>query len=104
MTYRRGHEGFDWIAGTRGGARRCRRRARAARYRFLLRRRGTGKARVFLLYTPNGFERVFSEHRTADYIPGLPGPTAARHDLAVLGRAFDGAGLVITGPHPRDAA
>ena len=63
---------------------------------------GTGEARAFLMYTPNGFERVFSEHRTADYVPGVPGPRAARHDLAVLGRAFEDAGLIITGPHPRD--
>jgi quercetin dioxygenase-like cupin family protein len=62
----------------------------------------TGQARAFLMYTPNGFERVFSEHRTADYVPGVPGPEAARHDLAVLGRAFEDAGLIITGPHPRD--
>jgi quercetin dioxygenase-like cupin family protein len=63
---------------------------------------GTGRARAFLMYTPNGFERVFSEHRTAEYVPGVPGPRAARHDLAVLGRAFEDAGLIITGPHPRD--
>ena len=63
---------------------------------------GNGEARAFLMYTPNGFERVFSEHRTADYVPGVPGPVAARHDLAVLGRAFEDAGLIITGPHPRD--
>ena len=43
-----------------------------------------------------------SQHRTADYVPGVPGPEAARHDLAVLGRAFEDAGLIITGPHPRD--
>ena len=63
---------------------------------------GTGRARAFLMYTPNGFERVFSEHRTADYVPGVPGPEAARHDLTILGQAFENAGLIITGPHPRD--
>lgn len=63
---------------------------------------GTGHARAFLMYTPNGFERVFSDHRTADYVPGVPGPVAARHDLTVLGQAFEDAGLIITGPHPRD--
>jgi quercetin dioxygenase-like cupin family protein len=63
---------------------------------------GTGQARAFLMYTPNGFERVFSEHRTADYLPGVPGPEAARHDLTILGPAFEKAGLIITGPHPRD--
>lgn len=63
---------------------------------------GTGQARVFLMYTPNGFERVFWDHRTADYVPGVPGPEAARHDLNLLGKAFDDAGLIITGPHPRD--
>jgi quercetin dioxygenase-like cupin family protein len=65
---------------------------------------GAGKARVFLMFTPNGFERVFSEHRSADYVPGVPGPAAARHDLAVLGQAFEDAGLIVTGPHPRDLA
>jgi quercetin dioxygenase-like cupin family protein len=64
---------------------------------------GTGKAHAFLMYTPSGFERVFWEHRTADYVRGVPGPNAARHDLAVLGQAFKDAGLIITGPHPRDA-
>jgi quercetin dioxygenase-like cupin family protein len=63
---------------------------------------GAGQARAFLKYTPNGFERVFSDHRTADYVPDVPGPQAARHDLAVLGQAFEDAGLIITGPHPRD--
>jgi quercetin dioxygenase-like cupin family protein len=63
---------------------------------------GTGEARAFLMYTPNGFERVFSDHRTADYVPGVPGPEAARHDLTILGQAFEDAGLIITGPHPRD--
>ena len=63
---------------------------------------GTGMARALIMYTPSGFERVFWEHRTADYLPGVPGPAAARHDLAVLGQAFEDAGLIITGPHPRD--
>ena len=63
---------------------------------------GTGEARAFLMYAPNGFERVFSDHRTADYVPGVPGPEAARHDLTILGQAFENAGLIITGPHPRD--
>lgn len=63
---------------------------------------GTGEARAFLMYAPNGFERVFSDHRTADYVPGVPGPEAARHDLTTLGQAFEDAGLIITGPHPRD--
>ena len=54
------------------------------------------------MYAPNGFERVFSDHRTADYVPGVPGPEAARHDLTMLGQAFESAGLIITGPHPRD--
>jgi quercetin dioxygenase-like cupin family protein len=63
---------------------------------------GTGEARAFLMYAPNGFERVFSDHRTADYVPGVPGPKAARHDLTILGKAFEDAGLIITGPHPRD--
>ena len=63
---------------------------------------GTGSAHALIMYTPSGFERVFWEHRTADYIPGVPGPTAARHDLAVLGQAFEDAGLIITGRHPRD--
>ena len=63
---------------------------------------GTGSARALIMYTPSGFERVFWEHRTADYVPGVPGPTAARHDLVVLGQAFKDAGLIITGPHPRD--
>ena len=57
---------------------------------------------ILFLYTPNGFERVFWDQRTADYEPGVTGPPAARHDLARLGKAFEDAGLIITGPHPRD--
>jgi quercetin dioxygenase-like cupin family protein len=63
---------------------------------------GTGEARAFLMYAPNGFERVFSDRRTADYVPGVPGTQAARHDLTIVGQAFEDAGLIITGPHPRD--
>ena len=54
------------------------------------------------MHPPNGFERVFSDHRRADYVPGVPGPEAARHDLTILEQAFEDAGLIITGPHPRD--
>jgi len=63
---------------------------------------GDGLARALLMYTPSGFERVFWDQRAADYVPGSSGPPAARHDLAVLGDAFEKAGLTITGPHPRD--
>jgi quercetin dioxygenase-like cupin family protein len=63
---------------------------------------GDGLARALLFYTPSGFERVFWDRRTADYIPGHDGPPPARHDLDKLGAAFEEAGLTITGPHPRD--
>jgi quercetin dioxygenase-like cupin family protein len=63
---------------------------------------GTERARALLMYTPHGAERLFSEHRTADYEPGVPGPEPARHDLTVLGGAIEDAGMIITGPHPRD--
>jgi hypothetical protein len=45
---------------------------------------------------------VFSDHRTAEDVPGVAGPQTARHDLTNLGQAFEDAGLIITGPHPGD--
>jgi quercetin dioxygenase-like cupin family protein len=63
---------------------------------------GVRLARILFLYLPTGFERIFWDQRTADYEPGVAGPPVARHDLARLGKAFEAAGVIITGPHPRD--
>jgi len=63
-----------------------------------------GRARALLMYTPNGFEKLFSQQRTAPYRPGVEGPAARPHDPAVLAAALEELGVTVTGPHPRAAA
>ena len=54
------------------------------------------------MVTPGGFERMFPGGN-APHEPGAPPPAQQALDPGVIGPILERYGVVVVGPHPRDA-